>query len=118
MSLNIDMSYFDLTIPRTDIYLVKVGANLKCWRLVGAGMVNLVGLNIISQQKNKQIFPLCLYLELDQMLGHLVLVMLWVGLDLDIMQFKDVFHQILSYLGLNMRLVVGWSRGGVSHDVS
>ena len=49
MSLNIDMNYYILTIPRTDIYLVKVSANLKCWRLVGAGMVNLVGLNIISQ---------------------------------------------------------------------
>ena len=49
VSLNIDRSYYNLTIPRTDIYLVKVGANLKCWWLVGARMVNLVGLNIISQ---------------------------------------------------------------------
>ena len=51
MSLNIDRSYYNLTILRTDIYLVKVGANLKCWRLVGAGMVNLVSLNIISQSE-------------------------------------------------------------------
>ena len=49
VSLNIDMNYYILTIPRTDIYLVKVSANLKCWRLIGAGMVNLVSLNIISQ---------------------------------------------------------------------
>ena len=55
------------------------------------------------------------------MLGHLVLEMLWVGLDLDMMQLRVFFiksYQILSYLGLDMGLVVGGSRGGVSHYVS
>ena len=87
---------YNLTNKGTDIYLVKVSANLKCWRLVGAGMVNLVSLNIISQWKKKRILPLCLYLKLDQMLGHLVLEMLWVGLDLDIMQLRVFF--VKSYL--------------------
>ena len=52
VGLNIGMSYYILTIQITgitNIYLVKVCANLKCWRLVGSRMVNLVSLNIISQ---------------------------------------------------------------------
>ena len=51
VGLNIDRGYYNLTNQRTDIYLVYVSANLKCWRLVGPGMVNLACLNIISQHK-------------------------------------------------------------------